>query len=224
MNFKKFNEMELAMLSAIANITEEQMDGIEMEKGDIDSIHMEGYISVPNYLHKPSAVHHAIRRKDAFNKRENRKELVRDLGYDMPTEHTKKVADLLSANHSDRSYFRGDKVFKKHMSIKEEISLMEQESVEEARESMMMEHNSILGSIIEDIDTLTLDMKDNEHSIENLKMEYKELEEAMKLVSEKLQNAKLKRNGIIAALAHKESELDAMSAKLRRERISCFGW
>ena len=151
--------------------------------------------------------------------------MARDLGYDLSYERNdKKVKSMLAANHCDKGYFRGSKAEQKYISIKEEVSMMEKESVEEARESMMMEHNSILGSIIEDIDTLTLDMKDNEHSIENLKMEYKELEEAMKLVSEKLQNAKLKRNGIIAALAHKECELDTLSTKLTRERIRRFGW
>lgn len=225
MSFKKFNEMELLMLASIANMTTEDAEGISIEKGDYTSVTVEDCTSMENYLRKPNTIRHAQRRKATFNKKKSRKELVRDLGYDMSAMSTnKKVKSMLSANHSDKSYFRGSKAERKRMSVKEEVFLMEQESVEEARESMMEKYNSILGSIIEDIDTLTLDMKCNDYSIENLKMEYKELEEAMKVVSEKLQNAKMKRNGIMAAKLQKENELDAMSAKLRRERISRFGW
>ena len=224
MSFKKFNEMELAMLASIANISEEQMEGIEMEKGDIDLDTMEDYFFVPNYLRKPDASNHAVRRKDSFKKKEEQKKLAHNLGYDLSTEHTKKVKSMLSANHSDKNYFRGSKTKQKNWTIREEMRLMEQEELEQARAVLMEKHNSIIGAIMQDIDTLSMDMKTNDRSIENLEMEYKELEEAMKLVSEKLQNAYLRKNGIQAAKLQKERELDTMSTNLKRERISRFGW
>ena len=224
MNFKKFNEMELAMLASIANLTAEDVEDISIEKGDYDAVTMEEYIS-PFYLTKPNAKTHAMRRKATFKKKVSHTAAARDLGYDLSTERNgKKVKDLLSANHMDRFYMSGDKSFKKHISIKEEVSMMEKENWEEARSAMMEEHSMILSSVMEDIDTLTLDMKSNEYHIENLETEYKELEEAMKLVSEKLQNAYLRKNGIQAALASKEEELNTLSANLKRERISHFGW
>ena len=223
MSFKKYNEMELALLSAIANLTAEDVEGIAVEKGDIASVAMaEGF--VPNDLRKPDSAHHALRRKNTFHKKEERKNLAQNLGYIMDTNNSKKVKSMLAANHCDKGYFRGSKAEQKYISIKEEVSMMEKENLEKAREDMMEYHNYIWGAIAQDVDDLNMDLKSSVYSIENLKLKYKELEEAMKLVSEKLQNAYLRKNGIQAALAQKEEELDTLSANLKRERISKFGW
>ena len=223
MNFKKYNEMELMMLASIANLTAEDVEDISMEKGDYDAVTMEEYIS-PFYLTKPNAKTHAMRRKATFKKKVSHTAAARDLGYDLSTERNgKKVKDLLSANHMDRSYMSGDKSFKKHPTIKDEVSMMEKENWEKARSAMMEEHSMILSSVMEDIDTLNMDMKSNEYHIENLETEYKELEEAMKLVAEKLENAKLRKNGIFAALLQKQYEYEKMCNKLMQE-MHRFGW
>ena len=224
MSFKKFNEMELAMLASIASMTTEEMENIAVEKGDVSFVSMEDYNSVPSYLHKPNAVHHAIRRKNTFRKKEEQKTLAQNLGYIMDTNNSKKVKSMLSASHSDNAYFRGNKSGKKHMTIKEEKAIMEWEAVEETRNAMEKEHDGILGAIACDIDTLTLDMRDNEYSIENLEKEYEALREEMELVAEKLQNAKLRRNGIQAALTQNKNELHTLFANFEKERISRFGW
>lgn len=223
MNFKKYNEMELALLGAIAAMSEEEAESISMEKGDISFASMEDCTSTPFYLTKPSTARHAKRRKNTFRKKEERKDLAQKLGYNLSTEDSK-VKNLLSANHMDRTYLRGYKAEKKHMTIKEEKAIMEREAVEEVREDMMESHNSILSPIAQDIDTLTLDMESIEHHIENLETEYKELRESMKMVYEKLQNACLRKSGIQAALLQKEGEFDTLSSNLKRERISRFGW
>ena len=224
MNFKKYNEMELALLGAIAAMSEEEAESISMEKGDISFASMEDYNSVPSYLHKPYAKTNASRRKATFKKKVEQKDLAHDLGYDLSTENnSKKVKDLLSSNHTDRKYFRGEKVEQKYMTVQKEMDLMEQENREKAREDMMEYHNSILSSIWQDIDTLNMDLKSIEYSIENLKEEYEELEEAMKLVSEKLENAKLRKNGVFAALLQKQYEYEKMCNKLLQEEHR-FGW
>ena len=222
MNFKKYNEMELAMLASIATMSEEEVDSISMEKGDIDFASMEEYIS-PSYLTKPNAVRHALRRKDTFHKKEERKNLAQDLGYIVETINSKKVDSMLSSNHSDNAYFKGYKAEKKHTPVQEEKAIMEMENREIARDAMEEYHNSILGSIGQDIDTLNMDLKSSEHRIEDLEAEYKELEEAMKLVSEKLENAKLRKNGIFAALLQKQYEYEKMCNKLMQEAHH-FGW
>ena len=222
MNFKKYNEMELALLSAIANLTAEDVEDIEMEKGDYDAVTMEEYIS-PFYLTKPSTARHAKRRKNTFRKKVEQKKLAYDLGYNLSTEDSK-VKNLLSANHMDRTYLRGEKADKKYLTVQEEKAIMEREAVEEARDAMEKEHDGILGAIACDIDTLTLDMRDNEYSIERLEEEYKDIEAAMELVAEKLKNAKLRRNGIQAALTQNKSDFATLSAKFEKERISKFGW
>lgn len=222
MNFKKYNEMELALLSAIANLTAEDVEDIEMEKGDYDAVTMEEYIS-PFYLTKPSTARHAKRRKNTFRKKEEQKTLAQSLGYNLSTEDSK-VKNLLSANHMDRTYLRGEKADKKYLTVQEEKGIMEWEAVEEARDAMEKEHDGILGAIACDIDTLTLDLKSIEYSIENLEEEVKELEEAMKVASEKLKNAKLRKNGIQAALVQNKSDFATLSANFEKERIRRFGW
>lgn len=222
MSFKKYNEMELALLSAIANLTAEDVEDISMEKGDYDAVTMEEYIS-PSYLTKPNAKSHAMRRKTTFKKKVEQKKLAYDLGYSLSTEDSK-VKNLLSANHMDRTYLRGEKADKKYLTVQEEKAIMEREAVEEARDAMEKEHDGILGAIACDIDTLTLDMRDNEYSIERLEEEYKELEEAMELVVEKLKNAKLRKNGIQAALTQNKNELHTLFANFEQERIRRFGW
>ena len=224
MNFKKYNEMELALLASIATMNEEMAENISMEKGDYAPVTMEDCTFTSFYLTKPDSTRRSLRRKNTFRKKEEQKNLARDLGYSMSTkDNSNKVRDLLSSNHSDNAYFKGYKAEKKHMTIKEETTLMERESIEIARDAMEKEHDAILGSIGQDIDTLNMDLKSIEYSIENLEEEYEELEEAMKLVSEKLENAKLRKNGVFAALLQKQYEYEKMCNKLLQEEHR-FGW
>ena len=225
MSFKKYTDMELALLSAIANLTAEDVEDIEMEKGDYAPVTMEDCTSTSFYLTKPDSTRRSLRRKDTFRKKEEQKTLAQSLGYGLSSEdNSKKVRDLLSSNHSDNAYFKGYKAEKKHMTIKEEKAIMEREAVEEARDAMEKEHDGILGAIAQDIDTLTMDMRDNEYSIERLEEEYEELEEALALVAEKLKNAKLRRNGIQAALRQNKNELHTLFLNFEKERIRRFGW
>lgn len=245
MSFKKYNEMELAILASIATMDEEQMENICIENGDIDSIAMEEHTTpISRYAYKLSksgisedmladinitSFRHAAERKKFFHKREQRKSRIKKLNYDVSDFSKREKGklgednDILSAAHTDRTTLRGNKKDRKYMTVQKEMDLMEQENWEIARDSMEKEHDGILSSIGQDIDTLTLDLKSSEYSIENLEEEYKELEKAMKVVSEKLQNAKLRRNGIQAALAQKEEEYKETNDKLMQE-MHRFGW
>lgn len=225
MNFKKYNEMELALLSAIAAMSEEEAESISMEKGDISFASMEDCTSTSFYLTKPDSTRRSLRRKNTFHKKEERKELAQSLGYDLSYERNSHVVrELLSASHTDRTYLRGEKAESKHTTVKEEISMMDKENWEKARNELMQTHDAILGGIACDLETLSLDMRDNEYSIENLEKEYEALREEMELVAEKLKNAKLRRNGIQAALTQNKSDFATLSAKFEKERISKFGW
>ena len=224
MSFKKYTNEELLMLASIANLTAEDVKDISIEKGDYAPVTMEDCTSTSFYLTKPDSTRRSLRRKNTFKKKVEQKDLAQSLGYIMDTNNSKKVKDLLSSNHTDRTYLRGEKVESKHTTVKEEISMMDKENWEKARNELMQTHDAILGGIACDLETLSLDMRDNEYSIENLEKEYEALREEMELVSEKLQNAYLRKNGVQAALAQKEEELDTLSANLKRERISRFGW
>ena len=246
MNFKKYSEMELAILASIATMDEEQMENICIENGDIDSIAMEEHTTpISRYAYKLSksgisedmladinitSFRHAAERKKFFHKREQRKSRIKKLNYDV-SEFSKREKgklgednDILSAAHTDRTTLRGNKKDRKYMTVQKEMDLMEQENWEIARDAMEKEHDGILGAIACDIDTLTLDMRDNEYSIERLEEEYKDLEAAMELVAEKLKNAKLRKNGIQAALTQNKNELHTLFANFEQERIRRFGW
>ena len=232
MSFKKFNEMELALLSAIASMTKEDAGNITVEKGDYTPITMEDYNSIPSYLSKPNAVRHAVRRKATFKKKEERKNLAREVGYSMSTEdNSKKVKDLLSSNHTDRKYFRGEKVEQKYMTVQEELTLMEKEQEEEyyenvalARENMMENHDAILSSIGQTILNLEMDLRCNDLHISNVEKELEILRKEMEEASKKLQTAILKRNGLMAAIREKEETFKKVYEVTEAERISKFGW
>lgn len=219
--------MELAMLASIATMTEHTAHCIARENGDLIPVVDEDCISAPefSYLKKPNAVRHSKRRKATFKKKVEQKTMVRDLGYDLSTERNgKKVKDLLSANHCDRSYFRGSKTKRKYMSIKEEMNLMEKEAVEEAREAMLGEHKAAMSGFADTIASMNSELESYDSTIEAWENDYKELEELLELLSEKLNDAKLKRNGIKKAISQKVIEKDILEEFQRRERISRFGW
>ena len=230
MNFKKYTEMELAMLASIANLAAEDVEDISIEKGDIASVVMEECF-VPNYLPKPYAKAHASRRKATFHKKEEQTETARDLGYDLSIENSKKVKALLSANHTDRKYFRGEKADKKYLTVQEELTLMEKEQEEDyyenvalARENMMEHHDAILSSIGQTILNLEMDLKCNDLHISNVEKELELLRKEMEEASKKLQTAILKRNGLMAAIREKEETFKKMYEVTEAERISKFGW
>ena len=234
MSFKKFNEMELAMLASIATMTEYTAHRIARENGDLTPVVDEDCISAPefSYLNKPNAVRHAIRRKETFKKKAEQKETARDLGYDLFTENnSKKVKALLSANHADRKYFRGEKADKKYLTVQEELTLMEKEQEEDyyenvalARENMMEHHDAILSSIGLDIIDLKMDLKCNDYDISNVEEELEILRKEMEEASKKLQTAMLKRNGLMAAIREKEETFKKVYEVTEAERISKFGW
>ena len=227
MNFKKYTEMELAMLASIATMTEHTAHRIARENGDLIPVVDEDCISAPefSYLKKPSSSHHAQRRKNTFKKKAKQKNLARDFGYSLSTkDNSHVVRELLSASHTDRTYLRGEKAEKKHLTIKEEKAIMEWEAVEEAREAMLGEHKTALSVISDSIASMNSELESYDSTIEAWEDDYKELEELLELLSEKLNDAKLKRNGIKKAISQKVIEKDILEEVQRRERIRRFGW
>lgn len=253
MNFKKYNEMELALIAAIANVTEEDVENISMEKGDYAPVTIEDCTApIPSYAYKLgksgitedmmediniTSFRHAAERKKFFHKREQRKNRIKKLNYDISRLSARQQGKLGedhsigSAAHSDRSYFRGNKAERKNWTIRDEVSLMEQEqeeeyyeSVELAREEMIYHHDGLLSSIGLDIIDLKMDLKCNDYDISNLQEELVELRAAMEEATQKLQNAILRKNGINAAIRKKEEDYKKLDEELEQERISCFGW
>ena len=253
MNFKKYNEMELAILASIATMDEEQMENICIENGDIDSIAMEEHTTpISRYAYKLSksgisedmladinitSFRHAAERKKFFHKREQRKSRIKKLNYDTSNLSKREKGklgednDILSAAHTDRCYFRGDKTKRKHWTVREELRLMEQEqeelyyeSIEAARLDMINEHDCVLSSIGEDIINLQEDLKVNAYTIANVEKELVELRAAMEEATQKLMSAMQRENCIKAAIRKNKEDYKKFDKMLEQERISRFGW
>lgn len=136
---KKMSESELAMMASIASIDPFDAVSIMIRKGDIEK-------SIPfrpgrnddwnDWSVPMKDMTRQKRRKYRFSKDMARKTMAYNLGYDMDAEiNPSKVNGLLSANHSDRKYFRGNKVQKKlgkAMTTIEGLNLMAQMEWEDA--------------------------------------------------------------------------------------------
>ena len=138
-NIKKMDENELAMMASIASIDPFDAVSIMIRKGDIEK-------SIPfrpgrnddwnDWSIPMKDMTRQKRRKYRFSKDMARRTMAYNLGYDMDAEiNPSKVNGLLSANHMDRKYFRGDKAQKKlgkAMSTIEGLNLMAQMEWEDA--------------------------------------------------------------------------------------------
>ena len=138
-NIKKMDENELAMMSSIASIDPFDAVSIMIRKGDIEK-------SIPfrpgrnddwnDWSIPMKDMTRQKRRKYRFSKGMARRTMAYNLGYDMDAEiNLSKVNGILSANHMDRMYFRGNKVQKKlgkAMTTIEGLNLMAQMEWEDA--------------------------------------------------------------------------------------------
>ena len=138
-NIKKMDENELAMMSSIASIDPFDAVSIMIRKGDIEK-------SIPfrpgrnddwnDWSIPMKDMTRQKRRKYRFSKGMARRTMAYNLGYDMDAEiNLSKVNGLLSANHMNRMYFRGNKVQKKlgkAMTTIEGLNLMAQMEWEDA--------------------------------------------------------------------------------------------
>ena len=138
-NIKKMDENELAMMASIASIDPFDAVSIMIRKGDIEK-------SIPlrpgrnddwnDWSIPMKDMTRQKRRKYRFSKGMARRTMAYNLGYDMDAEiNLSKVNGILSANHMDRMYFRGNKVQKKlgkAMTTIEGLNLMAQMEWEDA--------------------------------------------------------------------------------------------
>ena len=101
---------------------------------------------------------------------------------------------------------------------------MEQEEMEEAPEAMLGKHKAALSAISDNIASMNSELESYDSTIEAWEDDYKELEGLLELLSEKLNDAKLKRNGLMAAIKEKEETFKKVYEVTETERISKFGW
>lgn len=137
---KKMSEEELMMAKAVCDFHPFARNSVLIDKGDMkapdwdamldwgydfldwDDDEDEGILPQKNMKRME-------RRKATFRKDKGRQTRTRNLGYNLSPDMTReKVKTLLSSNHSDRMYFRGNKAKKlgKAMTTKTALDLVEQ--------------------------------------------------------------------------------------------------
>ena len=143
---KKMSEEELMMAKAVCDFHPFARNSVLIDKGDMkapdwDAMLDWGYDFLDwdddeDWSIPMKDMKRMERRKATFRKKEARQTMARDLGYNLsPNMTSGKVNGLLSANHMDRMYFRGNKVQKKlgkAMTTIEGLNLMAQVEWEDA--------------------------------------------------------------------------------------------
>ena len=134
------NESEMMMVKAVIDFRPIDRDSVLIDKGDMKapdwSTLLDWEDSFPDWWDDEDEaipmkdMTRQERRKATFRKDKGRQTRARDLGYNLSSDMTSgKVKNLLSANHSDKKYFRGSKAQKKlgkPMTTKEALDLVEQ--------------------------------------------------------------------------------------------------
>ena len=220
-NIKKMDENELAMMASIASIDPFDAVSIMIRKGDIKK-------SIPfrpkcnndrdDWSIPMKDMTRQLRRKATFRKDMARMTMARKLGYDRPS-NNKKAKDFLSANHSDRKNFRGNKVQKKlgkAMTTKEGLDLMAQieREAEEDREAERKEAERQF--MLDELASTTDDLNRLKEREADAKKAISELIAIIYEANNKLQDYQVKMNGLRAGKSYLEDEIRKLEEALKQ--------
>lgn len=139
-SIKRMNESEMMMVKAVIDFRPIDRDSVLINKGDMKAPNRSTLLDwedcFPDWWDDEDEaipmkdMTRQERRKATFRKDKGRQTRARDLGYDLSPDMTReKVKTLLSSNHSDRMYFRGNKAKKKMgkpITTKTALDLVEQ--------------------------------------------------------------------------------------------------
>ena len=154
------------------------------------------------------------RRKATFRKKEARQTMARDLGYNLsPNMTSGKVNGLLSANHMDRKYFRGDKAQKKlgkAMTTKEGLDLMTQieREAEEDREAERLEAERLFARA--ELEDKRFQFDELDYLEDSLKKTVSELIRTIYEANSKLEELNPQLNGLRLAKHYLEVEISKL--------------
>ena len=160
------------------------------------------------------------RRKVTFRKDKGRQNRAAELGYNISPDMTNgKVQALLSANHSDRMYFRGNKAKKKlgkPMTTKTALDLVEQmkweAEMDREAERKETERQFMLDELASTIDDLNW-LKEREAKAKEA------ISDLITLIYEannKLQDYQVKMNGLRAGKSYLEDEIAKLEEALKQ--------
>ena len=210
---KKMSEAELAMMINIASIDPFNAKSIMIRKGDIEKPipfrprhnDAEDDWSIPMKDMKRME-----RRKATFRKDKGRQNRAAELGYNISPDMTNgKVQALLSANHSDRMYCRGNKAQKKlgkAMTTKTALDLVEQMKWEAEMDREAERKEAERQFILDELASTTDDLSRLEFAEKEMTEAISNLIQTIYEANSKLVDYQAKINGLRAAetMLHKK--------------------
>lgn len=220
---KKMDENELTMMVNIASIDPFDAMSIMIRKGDIENPVLsrpqcndaEDDWSIPMKDMKRME-----RRKATFRKDKGRQNRAAELGYNISPDMTNgKVQALLSANHSDRMYFRGNKVQKKlgkAMTTIEGQNLMEQMKYEAEEDKETERKEAERQFMLDELASTTDDLNRLKDMETKAKKAISELIQTIHEANNKLQDYQVKMNGLRAGKLYLEDEIAKLEEALKQ--------
>lgn len=229
-SIKRMNESEMMMVKAVIDFRPIDRDSVLINKGDMKAPNWSTLLDwedcFPDWWDDEDEaipmkdMTRQERRKATFRKDKGRQTRARDLGYDLSPDMTReKVKTLLSSNHSDRMYFRGNKAKKKMgkpITTKTALDLVEQmkweAEMDREAERKEAERQFMLDELASTTDDLNW-LKDREAEAK------KAISDLIALIYEannKLQDYQVKMNGLRAGKSYLEDEIRKLEEALKQ--------
>ena len=220
---KKMDENELTMMVNIASIDPFDAMSIMIRKGDIEN----PVLSRPqcnnddeDWSIPMKDMKRMERRKATFRKDKGRQTRAHQLGYNISPDMTNgKVQALLSANHSDRMYFRGNKVQKKlgkAMTTIEGQNLMEQMKYEAEEDKEAERKEAERQFMLDELASTTDDLNRLKDMEAEAKKVISDLIRTIHEANNKLQDYQVKMNGLRAGKFYLEDEIAKLEEALKQ--------
>ena len=220
---KKMDENELTMMVNIASIDPFDAMSIMIRKGDIEN----PVLSRPqcnndrdDWSIPMKDMKRMERRKATFRKDKGRQTRAHQLGYNISPDMTNgKVQALLSANHSDRMYFRGNKVQKKlgkAMTTIEGQNLMEQMKYEAEEDKEAERKEAERQFMLDELASTTDDLNRLKDMEAEAKKVISDLIRTIHEANNKLQDYQVNMNGLRAGKFYLEDEIAKLEEALKQ--------
>lgn len=217
---KKMSENELLMAKAVCDFHPFARESVLIDKGDMKAPNWEAMLdwedSFPDWWDEDEDeaipmkdMKRMERRKATFRKDKGRQTRARDLGYNLSPDMTReKVKTLLSSNHSDRMYFRGNKAKKlgKAMTTKTALNLVEQMKWEAEEDKEVERKEAERQAILDELASSSDDLSRLEFAEKEMTEAISDLIQTIYEANSKLVDYQAKINGLRAAetMLHKK--------------------
>ena len=229
-SIKRMNESEMMMVKAVIDFRPIDRDSVLINKGDMKAPNWSTLLDwedcFPDWWDDEDEaipmkdMTRQERRKATFRKDKGRQTRARDLGYDLSPDMTReKVKTLLSSNHSDRMYFRGNKAQKKlgkAMTTKTALDLVEQMKWEAEMDREAERKEAERQRKLDELASTTDDLNRLKEREADAKKAISELIAIIYEANNKLQDYQVKMNGLRAGKLYLEDEIAKLEEALKQ--------